>query len=244
VVLLHPVGLDLTSFDGIVAELRSRFRILRADMRGHGASPLPPPQQSLDDYATDVHALLTSLQFAPAAVVGFSFGGMIAQTLALSYQADVSALVIGACACTFPATTRRIMVERGELAAHEGMSALLEPTMRRWFSEQFLDSGRGEPIRDRLLSDDIDGWVAAWKAISALDTADRLASIRVPTLCLAGGSDLSAPPPVVEAIAYRIQSSRLVVIPDAPHMLFIEQPHAVACAISGFLDEVLNKNAA
>ena len=72
--------------------------------------------------------------------------------------------------------------------------------------------------------------------MAAIDTAPRLASIDVPTLCLAGELDVSSPPPVVEAIAQRYPGARFVVVPGAPHMLFIEQPNAVAAAIADFLD--------
>ena len=85
VVLLHPVGLDLTFFAPMAEELRRSFTVLSVDLRGHGQSPASPPARSLDDYADDVRALLGALGFAPAAVVGFSFGGIVAQHLALKY---------------------------------------------------------------------------------------------------------------------------------------------------------------
>jgi Predicted hydrolases or acyltransferases (alpha/beta hydrolase superfamily) len=73
VVLLHPVGLDLTFLEPVAAELRRNFTVLSVDLRGHGQSPAVSPAQSLDDYADDVHALLHKRGFAPAAMVGFSF---------------------------------------------------------------------------------------------------------------------------------------------------------------------------
>ena len=90
VVLLHPVGLDLTFLEPVAAELCRNFTVLSVDLRGHGHSPASPPARSLDDYADDVHVLLGARGFAPAAVAGFSFGGMVAQHLALKYPKDVS----------------------------------------------------------------------------------------------------------------------------------------------------------
>lgn len=92
VVLLHPVGLDLTFLEPLAVELRRNFTVLSVDLRGHGHSPASPPAQSLDDYADDVHVLLGARGFAPAAVAGFSFSGMVAQHRALNYPKDVSAL--------------------------------------------------------------------------------------------------------------------------------------------------------
>src|SRR3954463_9122298 len=58
VLLLHAVGVDLSFLDVVTAKLARGFTVLRADLRGHGKSPYAPAA-SLDDYADDVHALLT-----------------------------------------------------------------------------------------------------------------------------------------------------------------------------------------
>ena len=71
-----------------------------------------------------------------------------------------------------------------------------------------------------------------------------LPTIRVPTLCIAGELDLSSPPQAVALIANAIPGATLKVIAGAPHMLFIEQPQAVAEAILPFLDRKYDKTMA
>ena len=68
-----------------------------------------------------------------------------------------------------------------------------------------------------------------------MTSADR-AAIRVPTLCIAGELDVSSTPADLTQIANAIPGATLEVIGGAPHMLFIEQPQAVAQVILGFLD--------
>jgi len=238
VVLLHPVGLDLTFFDPLVANLVSQFQILRMDQRGHGRSPASDDPRSLSDYARDIHNLLTDVAFRPAVIVGFSFGGMLAQTVALEYPADARALVISACPSTLTEASRQVMAERGALAQREGMAAVVEATMERWFTPVFRASPASAPVRRRLLTANVRAWAQAWSAIAQIDTAPRLASIRVPTLCLAGEADLAAPPHVVEAIAKGIPGACFELIHGAPHMLFIERPYAVALAMASFLARV------
>lgn len=238
VVLLHPVGLDLTFLAPVAAELRRNFTVLSVDLRGHGRSPASSPATSLDDYADDVHALLAKLAFAPAAVAGFSFGGMVAQHLALKYPQDVSALAICACPSTLKPESRVIAAERGAQAERSGIATVLEATLDRWFTPEFRAGGAAEPARARLLSANVAAWGQAWRAMAAIDTADRLAAIRVPTLCLAGEFDKSSPPDVVAAIAERIAGARFAVVAGAPHMLFIEQPQAVARVIGDFLGDL------
>lgn len=234
-VLLHPVGLDLTFFDPIVADLGQRFRVLRADLRGHGQSPMQPAT-GFEDYAGDLHALLARLDWPPAAIAGFSFGGMVAQEIALRHPRDVRALALAACASTFPPDIRPAIVERGALALREGMAAVVEPTLARWFSPSFRARGDDAPARARLLANDVEGWATAWRVMAGLDTAPRLHAIASPTLCLAAEQDLSAPPPILEAMAARIPGARFEVVSQAGHMLFIEQPAAVSAALTRFLD--------
>ena len=238
IVLLHPVGLDLTFLAPIAAELRLDFRVLSVDLRGHGRSLTAPAANGLADYADDVHALLVGLAFAPAAIVGFSFGGMVAQTLAIKYPQDVSALMPCACPSTLKPEGRNAALERALDAEREGMQAILEAALDRWFTPAFRSSGGDAAARQRLLSDDPRGWGAAWRAISGIDTARDLHNVRALTLCVAGELDKSSPPAIVKAIADAIPGSHFTVLPGAPHMLFIEQPQAMAKLIADFVAEV------
>ena len=92
-------------------------------------------------------------------------------------------------------------------------------------------------VRDalRLLSDEPRGWGQGWRAIAALDNLPHLEKVRVPALCIAGELDKSSPPAIVQAIAGAIPGAAFRVLPGAPHMLFIEQPDAVAGEIDSFL---------
>lgn len=235
IVMLHPVGLDGTFLDPVAAELRQSFTVLRVDQRGHGGTPVGAPRRSLDDYADDVHDLLHALGFAPAAVIGFSFGGMIAQALALRHPGDVGALMICACPSTLPPQGREVAAARGDDARRGGMAAVVEATLDRWFTPEFRTHGMSDATRAHLLAHDVEGWAQAWHAIAGIDTAPRLGEIRVPTLCVAGERDKSSPPEIVKAIADAIPGARYVVMPGAPHMLFMEQPREFARIARDFL---------
>ena len=243
VVLLHPVGLDLTFLTPIADILRQEFTVLTVDQRGHGKSLAQSPAHSLVDYAEDVHVLLTKLAFAPTAVVGFSFGGMVAQELALKYPQDVSALVICASRAWLPAVARDIARARGDDARQRGMRDVLEATLDRWFTPPFRASGKDDAARARLLSGDVEGWAQAWHAMAAVDTLPRLSNVRIPTLCLAGDMDKSSPPEVVKEMAAAIPAARYAELKGAPHMLFLEQPEATARVVGNFLRDVLKPHA-
>ena len=238
VVLLHPVGLDLTFLSPVADILRQDFTVLTVDQRGHGKSLASAPALSLVDSADDLHELLTKLALAPVAAVGFSFGGMVAQELALKYPQAVSALVICASRASLPSAARDIARARGDDARKRGMSDVLEATLDRWFTPAFRASGEDGVARARLISDHVEGWAQAWDAMAAIDTLPRLSSVRAPTLCLAGELDKSSPPEVVKEMASAIPTARYAELKGAPHMLFLEQPEATARLIGDFLSNV------
>lgn len=239
VALLHPVGIDLTFLTPLAALLGTRHRVMNIDLRGHGRSALMPLAQSLDDFADDVHDTLASQQFGPCAVIGFSFGGMTAQALALRHPGDVSALLPCACPCTLPDERRSVSLARGVDAEREGMGAVIDATMQRWFTPAFREAGGDAPARAHLMSSDVRGWAQGWRAIATIDTLPHLPSLRVPALCIAGELDVSSTPQDVKRIADAIPGAQFQVLAGAPHMLFIEQPQAVADAILPFLTGLL-----
>jgi 3-oxoadipate enol-lactonase len=163
---------------------------------------------------------------------------MIAQMLALTYPQDVSAVIPSATPGTLAAAGREVARERAAEAERGGMRAVLEATLDRWFTEDFRKRGGDSAARERLLSDDPRGWAESWRAISGLDALPHLHKLRVPALCIAGEVDKPSPPAVVKAIADAIPGASFVVVPNAPHMVFIEQPQATARAIAEFLDKV------
>jgi len=175
----------------------------------HGQSPVVPPAERLEDFADDVHALLAQRDFAPCAVSDSRSGHGRADP-ALRHPEDVSALVPCACPCTIAEGAARLYAERAATAERDGMAAVLDATLARWFTDAFRAGGGAETARERLLTDDVHGWAHAWRAMAKIDTAPHLHEIRVPTLCIAGALDKSSPPETVAAIARAIpvRSSR------------------------------------
>ena len=94
VVLLHPVGLDLTFLSPVASILRQEFTVLTLDQRGRGESRMSVPMSTLEDYADELHMLLREIDFPPTAIAVFSFGGMVAMVFALKYPQAVGALAI------------------------------------------------------------------------------------------------------------------------------------------------------
>jgi 3-oxoadipate enol-lactonase len=238
VLLLHAVGMDLTMLDALAAIMAKAFTVLRADARGHGKSPYVP-STSMTDYADDVHALLTKLSFAPCGVAGFAMGGLIAQALVVKYPQDVSALVLANINHRQTEQSFAALMSRAAEVQRAGMAPILDVTMQRWFNAPFIARGGDAAVRARLLSNDIRGWCDAFTAMANIDTGPKLKDIKVPVLCLAGEVDKSTPPAVVKEMADAIPGARYAVLPNGPHMPFVEMPQDVAKFVGGFFKEML-----
>src|SRR5947207_14634060 len=232
--------MDLTLLDALTAILAQDFTILRADLRGHCTSPYLPAA-SLEDYADDVHALLTKLKFAPCGVAGFAMGGMVAQALAVKYPQDVRAAVFANINHQQTKESFVALMGRAEDARRGGVAPILDVTMERWFNEPFRRKGGDAAVRARLLANDLRGWCDAFTAMANVDTAPKLKSLRMPVLCLAGGADKSTPTPVVKAMADAIPGARYATLPGGPHMMFFEMPEETAKIIEPFFREVLSR---
>lgn len=238
IVLLHPVGLEASFWQEVAVRMSSNRTVISVDLRGHGKSPRVSPSMSLLDYAADVAEFVGSLEVAPVTVVGLSFGGMIAQTMAIEFPKLVSALVVAGCPCDLNETQREILRERGAKAKREGMEAIVEETIARWFTSDFIARGGAEATRQCLLADDPSSWASAWSAISGLKTRDHLPGILVPTLCIAGSRDAACPVEAVREIATQIPGARLAILPEASHMMQIETPDLFVNEVRTFLDSL------
>lgn len=235
IVLLHPIGLDHRSWEYAADHLPGRYRQLAVDLRGHGRSDIPTSPFALDDLASDVAELLGALG-APSIVVGASMGGMVAQLVAIGRPDLVSALVLADTAASFTAATRAVLRERARTVASRGMGAIIDETLRRWFSRDF--AGRRPDVvrvvRTWLMASDptIHAW--SWSAIAELDTEATLARLRVPALVITGSADVSTPPEIGRVLAERAGAA-YAEIDGAGHMSHIERPEEFGRLVTDFL---------
>lgn len=95
VLYLPGTGSDLRRpANPLERRLASQFELLRLDLRGMGQSPVPPGPWCMQDFAYDVLQLLDALGWARCQLVGYSFGGMVAQELALLAPERFSRLML------------------------------------------------------------------------------------------------------------------------------------------------------
>ena len=235
--LSHALATCLDLWSPQLAVFEPQFRVLRYDTRGHGASDAPQGAYTLAQLAEDAVAIMDALDIEAAHWVGISMGGMIGQAVALNHAARLRSLVLCDTAAVVPPEAQTLWQQRIEKARGEGMAALADETLERWFTPPYL--AKAPPgvrrIRDMILSTPVPGFIGCSEAIRRLDFMDRLGDIRLPTLIMVGEQDPGTPVANSEAIHSRIKESHLEIIPSAAHLCNVEQTEAFNQKLLGFL---------
>jgi 3-oxoadipate enol-lactonase len=237
VMLSHSLGCRLDMWDAQVPALESRFRVLRYDTRGHGATDAPEGPYTMALLGQDALSLMEALGLHEVHWIGLSMGGMIGQYIALNHAHRFRSMVLCDTAAVMPEENQPLWDERIDTARQNGMEALVEVTMERWFTRSFLDSRSPEVdrIRGQFLSTPVTGYIGCSEAIRRIDFLDRLSQVNLPTLVMVGAEDPATPVEAARAIQERIPDAGLVVLPSAAHLSNIEQSEAFNRSLLQFM---------
>jgi 3-oxoadipate enol-lactonase len=227
---------NLSMWDDQAAELKSAFRILRYDQRGHGGTQATEAPYSFDLLVADVVALLDALSIKRAHFAGLSMGGVTALLLAQRHPERFDRIIACDCAPASTPASAQQWKERIEVACKEGTAALAEPTIARWFPPDFLAAKPPvlDKIRQMIRSTPIAGFSGCAQALSDYDLRPGLGHIDRRTLLMVGTKDATLAG--VRQINEAVRGSALVELEGAGHIANVEQPAAFTGAIRNFLN--------
>lgn len=224
--LSHSLASNMSMWNPQMSLLTRYFKVLRFDTRGHGHSSAPIDPYSLEELAQDSYDVFQALGIERTHWLGLSMGGMIGQTLILKYPTLFESLVLADTTSKRPDNARQMWGERIEQAKAEGMSAMVDSTLQRWFAEDFRSNNPAiiQEIAEGIASTSVYGFCGCCKAISHINTFDRLNEITCPTLIMVGENDHGTPPHMAESMKEKMPNAQFHKIPNAGHISNIEQP--------------------
>ncbi len=235
VVFAHSLGLDHGQWDAQTADLQRHFRVVRYDIRGHGASGVTFGDYSIERLSRDALALLDGLRLPQVAWCGLSLGGMIGQWIAANAPERLTHLVL---ANTSSRLTDPSSMETRRMAVNQRGMAAVEPlVMSRFFSPEVLAADGPEVAwaRRTLLATNPVGYANCCAAIRDMDLTPLVNRIKVPTLVLSGDRDVSMPwPDHGEKLVQGIAGARAVRL-DTAHISNLEKPRSFTSALFDFL---------
>ncbi len=234
VMLSHSLGQDHSMWDPQALDLGNHFRVLRYDIRGHGASDITPGDYTVEQLGRDALAIANALGIEQFAFCGLSLGGMIGQWLALNAPGRLTALVL---ANTSPRPDAKGMEVRRQTVLASGMAAVEQTVMGRFFSPPSLEANPPSVAgaRRTLLATDPVGYAGCCAAVRDADMTSRLGDIKTHTLVISGDLDVSLPwTGHSEVLASHIRRPRVVHL-KAAHLSNLEMPRSFSAALHAFL---------
>ncbi len=232
-ILSNSLGTNMALWEPQVAALGERFRLLRYDTRGHGRSSVPPGGYGLDRLGRDVIELTDGLGIDTFSFCGLSLGGMIGQWLGWRAPERLERLAIAnSSACMGPPSgwDARIAAVQAE-----GMKAMAEPVLGRWFTAEFAqDPTNTAAVLQQLLDTPAAGYAGCSAAIRDMDMRRILPLIGAPTLIIGGNYDPATPPAHSHELAAGIPGAACVML-EAAHLSNVEKADEFNAALIGFL---------
>ena len=239
--LSNSLGSTLQMWDESATVLAARFRVVRYDHRGHGASPVPPGPYELADLGGDVVALLDRLGVDRAHVCGASLGGQVAMWLGIHEPSRVASLALCGTSAWFGPPDP--WLDRAATVRARGTESVASAVVGRWFTPVFAERNTSvvERMRSMIASTPREGYAACCEVVGRTDLRPDLAAIRARTLVVAGAEDPAVSAEMVETLAKGITGSRVEVLDPAAHLAGLERAEEVTRLIqehvSGAVEE-------
>jgi pimeloyl-ACP methyl ester carboxylesterase len=226
---VHGAGGNGEIWERQAAFFKGKHSVFRLDLPGHGGSA-HAGENRVRAYAEWVR-LSSEKLFAkrPFVLVGHSMGGAIVLELGLDPAAGLSGLVL--------------VGSGAKLAVTHAIFQMLSENPEAFFQsiDQFaFSSAAPKTLRERFIHVTRQCQPSVifndFQACDHFDIRNRVSEIKIPTLVLCGEEDQLTPVKYSRYLHENIAASRLVLIPNAGHMVMVEQPDLFNRAITSFLD--------
>lgn len=238
--LFHAFPLDSRMWQGLIDRFRGSHRIIAPDLSGFGSSTVPgdPTSYSVDRWADEGRAILSSLGIEQAVVGGCSLGGYVSFAFLRRHRDAASGLVLVDTRADADTPGVRATREEQQREVQElGTGALRERLFSRLLSQRNLGGGPLASAVREMMDQRPEGIVGALEALkNRPDSTPDLAGIDLPTLVVVGEEDGITPPDVAGEMARHIPGAGLVTLPRAGHLANLEEPEAFQGALRSFLD--------
>ncbi|MFK7887920.1 MAG: alpha/beta fold hydrolase [Gammaproteobacteria bacterium] len=244
VLFLHGLFMSGRAWHNQVLALRSRFRCVAIDLRGHSRSGSPSGGYDMDSLAEDIVKLIEVGGYAPTHIVGCAMGATIAMHVAVKRPELVRSLTLMSATMSDEEAGQRRQYWFSSIAMRLlGTRVFAGTLMRKLFGEHFRrDEDRKIQVnhwRTEFGKHNAKGIAQALRAYARReDLGNLVGRIRAPTLIYSGEQDRICHPRDGIALNSAISGSRYVTSPKAAHCPAVETPDEVSEALIGFLSSL------
>jgi 3-oxoadipate enol-lactonase len=236
IVLSNSLATNLAMWDQQAADLKAQYRVLRYDQRGHGTTDAPAGRYTFEQLIADALALMDGLGIKKAHFGGLSMGGATALGFAQKHPDRLDRIIVCDTPCQSTPTSAQQWEERIVVAQKQGMEALVEPTVGRWFPPAVIEAKAPhvDKVRHMVRTTPVNGFIGCAAALANHDYASAVATVTRPVLFMAGEKD-GVTPTAMRKLSAALPGSRYVELPGAGHISNMDQPEGFTWAIADFL---------
>ena len=228
-VLLHGFPLDHHLWDNMVPLLSDTFELIIPDLRGFGKSSTVDSFFTMEDFASDIAALLDQLEIQKAAIVGHSMGGYVALAFARLYPERITGLGLVSSQVLADAADRKEgRYKSAAEVADKGTGSVVAAMAPKFTSDARLQ----ELARESMEQQQPAAYIGALKAMAErVDSTPLLASPKFPLVVVHGDTDQLIPIERAREVKSAVPHSHLVEISGAGHVPMMESPQQTADAL-------------
>ena len=251
ILLIPGLGLDHSYYRFGIPLLSRHLQVLAVDPRGIGGSTKSPPPYTVEAWADDFAVMIDTLAFGPIHVLGSSLGGSMALALAQRHPGKLKSLIVVGGFSELDRATELNFRLRLRLIEKLGMSDEVADYMGLWtLTRKFINSDSGfatmRANQANIRANSAQSYSAFVEALLKWGRCQPgqerepkfttlLDSIKTPTLVVTSDNDHLIPKELSDLIAARIAGAKLIVMPGAGHIPFMEQPEEVVRIVLEFL---------
>ena len=236
IVFSNSLATTTAMWDEQAAALKNSHRVLRYDQRGHGGTDAPSGRYNFDTLLADALGLFDALRIDKAHFAGLSMGGATALGLAERHADRLDRVIVCDSPCQSTPQSAQQWEERIAVAQKQGIEALVEPTVGRWFPTETVAKNPPhlDKVRAMIRATPVNGFIGCAAALADHDYASAVATVKRPVLFLVGEKD-GATPTAMRKLNEKLPGSRFVELSGAGHISNMDRPGEFTRAIAVFL---------
>ncbi len=228
---------NFSMWDEQASHFSAKYRVLRYDQRGHGGTEASTAPYTFGMLIADAVALLDALSIERAHFCGLSMGGVTVMGLTQLHPERVDRAAICDTPCASSPATAQQWLERIEIARKQGIEALEQSTLERWFPAETIASNPQffHRLRQSIRSTPVEGFAGCAAALADHDFRSAAHKVRNPVLFVAGEKD-GAVPAAMRSLHAALPGSQFAELPGAGHISNLDRPQLFNEVLESFLE--------
>lgn len=237
--LIHGIGGARNLWRFMMPALEQHFTVISYDLRGHGESPLPDAEFTLDDLVADLESVRVRSGFQQGHFAGHSLGGMIGPAYARKYPDRVLSLGLLSTAAGRSEEDSKKVWAVVRAMEEKGIPQVLETLVDRWFTDEFVRQ-QPELVEARIeqvINTNAGVFMNVFRIYAGTEMLSWLPEVKAPSLVLTGENDGGCNPRLNQIIAQTLPDAELVILPKFKHSILTEAADQVSKHLIDFIEK-------